>query len=40
MGAISRAIPLPHGKSIIEGYANDKLDEFKDEYEEEAGDWL
>ena len=32
LGAMSSAIPLPHGKSIIEGYGSDKLDEFEDEY--------
>ena len=37
---MSRAIPLPNGKSIVKGDARDTVDEFEAEYGEEAGDWL
>ena len=39
MGTMSRAILLPHGKTVIEGYAIDKLDEFETVYGREAGEW-
>ena len=40
LGTMSRAIILPRGKGIIEGYAADKVDEFEQVYGQDAGDWL
>ena len=40
MGTMSRVMILPHGKTVIEGYAIDKLDEFETVYGREAGEWL
>ena len=39
MGTMSRVMLLPHGKTVIEGYAIDKLDEFETVYGREAGEW-